>query len=757
MTTKKTAAQPRILVVDDNPVNLDVLVDHLEVQGYEVLVALGGLEALERVGYAQPDLILLDVMMPDLDGLETCRRLRQRPESRDIPVIFMTALADLDTKVSAFAAGGVDYVSKPFQVEELMARVKTHLSLRRTQVELIDQKQGLEAEVHARQAAEQSLRESELRHRRLFETAGDAIMVLDCDAHTIYDLNTRCGQMLGSSADEARGRYLEDIPAFQAAGGGRAVVEALRTSGQMKWDEWSWETADGATFSMEVVATTYRAGDRLLAQCTFRDIRARQEAEARVRYLAMHDALTGLPNRTLLMDRLNLAIAQSRRSQSQVALLLLDLDHFKHINDSLGHFVGDALLEEVARRLRTVLRESDTPARLGGDEFVVAASVVNGAEDAEALARRIIEAFRPVVTVGKHELHIGTSIGISLYPSDGDNAAALLQAADTAMYQAKKKGRGGYRLFTRDLSIAAERWHNLSNDLHGACERGEFVLHYQPQVSSATSEITGLETLLRWNHPTEGLVQPALFIPLLEEHGIMVEVGRWVLKTACAQNAAWQAQGLPPIRVAVNLSAQQFYRGDITRAVREALDESGLAAEWLELELTESLTLDDSDTTMRIMRELKALGVKLSLDDFGTGWSSLSYLKRFPLDRIKIDRSFVRDIVNDHSTAAIVHSILDLARSLDLDCVAEGVETTEQLDHLRGERCPGIQGFLFSKAIEAADIPAILKSGLKPVNADAGQAVISSPVTASIDAGATAGDPAPYSGSRTWDGNGTRA
>ncbi len=704
----------RILVVDDNPVNLGVLVDNLEVHGYEVLVALGGHEALDRVRFAKPDLVLLDVMMPDMDGFETCRRMKALADSRDIPVIFMTALTDVDSKVKAFASGGVDYVSKPFQIEELMARVRTHLSLRKAQLDLMAQKSDLEVEVAARHAAEDSLRDSEVRHRRLFETAADGILVLDCDANTIYDLNARCGQMLGVNPEEARGRYLEDIAAFRDMGG-KAIVEALRASGQMKWDEWSWQRPDGSSVSVEVLGTTYRAGPRLLAQCTFRDIRARKEAEARVRYLALHDALTGLPNRTLLMDRLTQSIASARRDGSQIGLLLLDLDHFKHINDSLGHFVGDALLEEVARRLRGVLRESDTPARLGGDEFVVAARLEKPG-DAEILAQRILEAFRPVAKVGRHDLHIGSSIGIALYPGDGDNPAALLQAADTAMYQAKKKGRGSYRLFTRDLSIAAERWHILSNDLHGACERGEFVLHYQPQVAADNSEITGFETLLRWNHPEQGLIQPGLFIPLLEEHGKMVEVGRWVMMSACRQNAAWQAQGLPKVRVAVNLSAQQFYRGDIVRTVRDALDDSGLDPEWLELELTESLTLDDTETTMRIMRELKALGVKLSLDDFGTGWSSLGYLKRFPLDRIKIDRSFVRDLVSDHSTAAIVHSILDLARSLDLDCVAEGVETTEQLERLRQERCPGIQGFLFSQAVEARAVPQMLEFGLRPMD-----------------------------------------
>ncbi len=707
------STMPRLLVVDDNPANLGVLVDHLERHGYEVLVALGGLEALERVRYAQPDLILLDVMMPDLDGFETCRRLKSQAHTRDIPVIFMTALTDIDSKVAAFAAGGVDYVGKPFQIEELLARVRTHLALRRAQLDLLAQKDSLETEITARHTVEASLKDSELNHRRLFETAGDGILVLDCEASTVHDLNAQCGRMLDSTATDVRGRHLDEIPALQAIGGGRAIVEALRNGGKMKWDEWSWQKADGSTVSVEVLGTTYRAGDRLLAQCTFRDIGARKEAEARVRYLAMHDALTGLPNRTLLMDRLNQAIVHARRDHTQVGLLLLDLDHFKHVNDSLGHFVGDGLLEEVSRRLRSVLREGDTPARLGGDEFVVAACGLSGPVDAEILAQRILEALEPVFRIEGHNLHVGSSIGISLYPGDGDNPAALLQAADTAMYQAKKKGRGSYRLFTRDLSMASERWHTLSNDLHGACERGEFVLHYQPQICLDTSAITGLEALLRWRHPVEGLIEPALFIPLLEEHGRMVEVGGWVLRTACAQNAAWQAQGLPKVRMAVNLSAQQFYRGDIVRTVADALAESGLAAEWLELELTESLTLDDTDMTLRIMDDLKAAGVRLSLDDFGTGWSSLAYLKRFPLDRIKIDRSFVRDIVNDASTAAIVHSILDLARQLQLDCVAEGVETTAQLEHLRAERCPGIQGFLFSKAVDAKDIPDMLSLGFQ--------------------------------------------
>lgn len=710
---KGAAPLPQILVVDDTPANLGVLVDHLEMHGYEVLVALGGEEALDRLRYAQPDLILLDVMMPGMDGFETCRRLKANAQTCDIPVIFMTALTNLESKVSAFGAGGVDYVTKPFQIEELVARVRTHIALRKAQMELLEQKSSLEAEVLARHTVEASLRDSEFRHRRLFETAGDAILIIDCDGRTVHDLNAQCAHILAMSVDEVRGCYLDDLPIFTTLGNAQLVLDALRQNTLMKWDEWSWERLDGVMVSVEVLCTTYRVGDKLLAQCTLRDVKARKEAEARVRYLAMHDALTGLPNRTLLMDRLGQAIARARRDGSQVGLLLLDLDHFKHVNDSLGHFVGDALLEEVAMRLRSVLRDSDTPARLGGDEFVIAAGDLSSVVDAEILARRIHAALEPEFQVDGHTLRIGTSIGISLFPGDGDSPSALLQAADTAMYQAKKNGRGNYRLFTSDLTMAAERWHTLSNDLHGACERGEFILQYQPQVSAKDSRITGLEALLRWHHPTEGLIQPGLFIPLLEEHGHLVEVGRWVLRTACAQNAAWQAQGLTKVRVAVNLSAQQFYRGDIVRTVRDALNESGLAPEWLELELTESLTLDDTDVTVRVMEELKAMGVKLSLDDFGTGWSSLAYLRRFPLDRIKIDRSFVRDIVNDRSTAAIVHSILGLARDLKLDCVAEGVETIEQLEHLRSENCAEIQGFLFSRAVGVAEIAELLSSGIE--------------------------------------------
>jgi diguanylate cyclase (GGDEF)-like protein/PAS domain S-box-containing protein len=444
------------------------------------------------------------------------------------------------------------------------------------------------------------------------------------------------------------------------------------------------------------------------------DITDRKRSEARIQHMALHDALTGLPNRVLLQDRLEQAIAFAVRNQKRVALLMLDLDRFKNVNDSRGHHVGDRLLEVVSNRLKECLRKSDTVARFGGDEFVVCLPMVRDDEEIKQVAQKILAAMVEPFLIEGHELQISGSIGICQYPTDGKSPEALLQFADAAMYQAKTKGRGNYCFFTQELNEDAKRRHKLEEGLHRACERGEFVLNYQPQVATDSSCLKGAEALLRWHHPEEGLISPTEFIPLLEELGLMAEVGTWVLRTACFQNAAWQKEGLPPIRMAVNVSAQQFHRGEIVRTVEETLRETRLNAEWLELELTESLTLDGSENTIQIMRDLKRMGVSLSLDDFGTGWSSLSYLRRFPLDRLKVDRSFMRDVPSQPAAKAIVRSILDLASNLGLSCVGEGVETQQQLSYLQTLSCSEIQGFLFSPAVSATEFSEMLRSETVP-------------------------------------------
>jgi diguanylate cyclase (GGDEF)-like protein/PAS domain S-box-containing protein len=450
------------------------------------------------------------------------------------------------------------------------------------------------------------------------------------------------------------------------------------------------------------------------------NITARKQAEARVQYMALHDALTGLPNRVLLEGRLTQAIALACRNQKSVAVLMMDLDRFKNINDSFGHYVGDRLLEALGKRLQGSLRDSDIVARLGGDEFIIGISMVADTRDIEIVAQKVLATLSEPCQIEGETLQIGASMGIAVYPADGENPEALLQCADAAMYEAKKRGRGTVCFFEPELTEATRRRQKLEKDLQQACSRGEFAVHYQPLVSVNEGRITGVEALLRWYHPEEGLISPSEFIPQLEELGLMVEVGEWVLRTACLQNVTWQKEGLPPVRVAVNLSAQQFYRGDITGTVDRALRETRLDPEWLELEITESLTLDESETTVEIMQDLKRIGVSLSLDDFGTGWSSLSYLRKFPLNRIKIDRSFMRDVALEPAAEAVVRSILRLGSNLGLDCVAEGVETQQQLDYLQREKCSEMQGFLYSAALPGAECGELMRSGVNsPVQTSA--------------------------------------
>ncbi len=442
-----------------------------------------------------------------------------------------------------------------------------------------------------------------------------------------------------------------------------------------------------------------------------RDITDRKQAELRIRYMAMHDTLTGLPNRSLLEDLLSHAIALAARNGKRVGVLMLDLDRFKSVNDSFGHHIGDRLLEAVAVRLRNCLRESDIIARLGGDEFVIGLPMVESNQDIEQVANKVLTTLNTSFEVEGHGLRIGASIGVCAYPADGESPRDLLQAADTAMYEAKNSGRGNYSFFTADLTDATRRRQKLEFDLQHALAREEFVLYYQPLVATETGGITGVEALLRWQHPEQGMIFPNQFVPQLEELGMMTEVGNWVLRTACAQNVAWQKAGIPPIRMMVNLSSTQFYRSHIAASVKKALDETGLDPKWLELELTESLMLDDSEATIKIMRTLKRLGVSLSLDDFGTGWSSLSYLRRFPIDRIKIDRSFLRDIASEPSAEAVVRSIMNLGRDLGLACVAEGVETSEQLNYFKQQKCEEVQGFLYSPAVPEEDCRVLLRAG----------------------------------------------
>jgi diguanylate cyclase (GGDEF)-like protein/PAS domain S-box-containing protein len=431
----------------------------------------------------------------------------------------------------------------------------------------------------------------------------------------------------------------------------------------------------------------------------FRDITARKVAEEQVQFLAFYDALTGLPNRRLLQDRLNQALASARRQKNKLGLLFLDLDRFKDINDSLGHSVGDLLLQEVAERLKRFAREQDTVARLGGDEFLIALTHVKDTPDAAVAAERLMDAMSAEFVIQGHSLHVSCSIGISIFPEHGADAETLIKNADAAMYSAKADGRNNFRFFTEDMNAQAVERLTLESGLRSALAKEQLFLMYQPQMDIATGRITGLEALLRWQHPELGLVPPDKFIRIAENSGLIVPIGEWVLRTACSQIRKWQDEGIPAVLVAVNVSAVQFRQEDFCELVRKVLGETGLAPQYLELELTESLLLTNADVMLSISQELKAIGVTLAIDDFGTGYSSFSYLRQFQVSKLKIDRVFIRDVAVNPDDAAITAAIISMAKSLRLKVIAEGVETEEQMSFLRDHQCDEIQGYYFSRPL----------------------------------------------------------
>jgi diguanylate cyclase (GGDEF)-like protein/PAS domain S-box-containing protein len=439
------------------------------------------------------------------------------------------------------------------------------------------------------------------------------------------------------------------------------------------------------------------------------DISERKTYEARIEYLADHDALTNLPNRNLLGDRITQAMAHVRRNGLLLALLFLDLDRFKDVNDSFGHAFGDALLLEVSGRIKQVVREGDTVARHGGDEFIILLTDIQQPQDVSAVALKIFSAFSTPFLISGHELFVSTSIGATLYPDDGDDLQSLLRNADTAMHRAKEEQGNAFQFYSREMSVRALERAKLESALRRALERKEFELFYQPKVDTGSGRIIGAEALIRWHHPDLGLVSPTRFIPMAEEIGLIVPIGDWVLHTACAQNKAWQDAGLPLISVSVNLSARQFSQEGLVESVAEALQNMGLDAKHLELELTESMVMNSAEQFITKLQELENLGVQLSIDDFGTGYSSLSYLKRFPLHHLKIDQSFVRDIATDADDAAITSSVIALGHSLNLKVIAEGVETEEQVAFLRSHHCDEMQGYYFSKPLPATEFASLLQ------------------------------------------------
>ncbi|OLP19295.1 hypothetical protein BST81_05930 [Leptolyngbya sp. 'hensonii'] len=473
------------------------------------------------------------------------------------------------------------------------------------------------------------------------------------------------------------------------------------------------ELKDGRV--LELYSSPQRLDDVVIGWVwSFRDVTERQRTEARMRYQALYDTLTGLPNRVLFHDRLSDALAQAGGREIQVAVLFLDLDRFKLINDTLGHAAGDLLLQEFAQRLRSCLRDSDVLARWAGDEFTLLIPRINGAEEAAAIAQRIMETLKPEFNLDGHLLRVTSSIGIAIYPQDGTDAETLLKHADAALYQTKEAGRNGYHFYTSTTNSAASAWLTLENHLNRALERQEFVLHYQPQVNLVTGEIIQMEALLRWQSPELGLVSPDQFIPLAEESGLILAIGEWVLRTACRQQRLWQESSLPSVGIGINLSGHQFKQPRLVESIHQILQETGMEPRYLELEITETTVMKDVDRTHLTLEELHQLGISIALDDFGTGYSSLNYLKKFPFHTLKIDQSFIAEVTTDTNDEAIVTAIIALGRVLKLKLVAEGVETREQAQLLQSLGCETMQGYLFSHPVPADRATELLQHRSSP-------------------------------------------
>ena len=588
------------------------------------------------------------------------------------------------------------------QVQQLV-RQRT-ADLRRTNRRLVE-------DMAARERAERALQQSEQRFRQLVSMSSDWYWEQDRELRFTMvtgGFTEKAGVAVESLLGKTRWEY---VPKLLESELGRAHVAQVRAHEPFANFEYQVVDAHGHTrwFCVNGQPVFNDGGALLGYRGTGSDITERKLTEQRVHHVAQHDVLTGLPNRSLLQDRLGQAIAHANRSGRAMWVMLIDLDRFKFVNDSMGHKAGDVLLMTVAARLSSSLRDTDTVARLSGDEFVVILSEHHDAPLSRERVQHVMDSVAQPVMLGPKEFFVTCSIGVAVYPSEGTPADSLIEHADIAMYSAKKMGRNNFQFYAASMNEESMERVRIESALRNALERKEFVLHYQPQVDLKSGQIVGMEALIRWQHPEMGMVPPVRFIGIAEETGLIVQIGAWVMRTACAQNKAWQDAGLGTLRVAVNLSARQFSAPDLLQSLESVLADTGLDPDCLEIELTESLFMSDVTPAVELLHRMKSLGVNLSIDDFGTGFSSLSYLSRFPIDVLKIDRSFVADITHDANDAAIVTSIIGLAHNLKLAVIAEGVETAAQLDYLRRHGCDEIQGYYFSKPLAAREFEGLLR------------------------------------------------
>jgi len=684
-----------ILYVEDDGVSREIVSQMIrrKLPGVNLIQAGNGQEGLDLFGKHSPDIILTDVRMPVMDGISMSREIKKL--NRDARIIVTTANSDIGQIMEAMDIGISQYVLKPIEQPRLLSAIELCIDSIRLEHQVRDQLGFIRKLSRTVEQSPVSIMITDPTGRIEYVNAGFTRL-------TGYTLEEAAGKSVLKSGGKAPKVYKQLWETIKEGGEWRGELRNRKKTGEPYW---------ASTSIFPLIDENGNITNFIAFQ---EDISAQKLAGRAIRRMAYYDSLTGLPNRLLFNELMHQSLAQARRRVRLMAVLFLDLDRFKVINDTLGHVVGDQLLQAAAQRLReSCRRERDIIARRGGDEFIILLPELDDTEEAVKVAQKILDAFCLPISLPENELFITTSIGISIFPHDGQDIETLIKNADMAMYRAKEGGRNRYHLYTPSIDENALERLELETSLRAALERNEFMIYYQPKVNIKTGQIVSLEALARWRHPEFGLVPPSQFIPLAEETGLIVPFGEWVLRTACAQNKAWQDAGYPHMSVSVNFSPRQFQQLNLAEMVVKVLEETHLEPRWLEIEITENIMLRGDDA-IATLRSLSDLGVQISIDDFGTGYSTFSYIKKLPIHSVKIDRSFVSDIASNVNDEAIASAMISMAQSLSMNVVAEGVETKEQLKLLDSLNCPEMQGHIFSRPLPAEELSRLLDGMNQP-------------------------------------------
>src|ERR1700686_4716366 len=687
-----------LLLIDNDASHVDVFTDALlnatdgPFQGECVKTLAEGIRRLRRKEFWA---IFLNLSLPDSQGMETFDKLALAVPG--VPTLIIAGAKDVAVALEALRHGAKDYLLEDHLDRDSFVRAIRNMAERQTAREMV--------------SAEKE------RAQMTLNSIGDAVLSTDLEGRVTY-LNVVAEKITGWTREEAAGKDVDDVFVIIDGNTREPCLNPLKTALEQNKPVGLTRHCilirrDGDEFAIEGSAAPIldQHGATTGAVIVFHDVSVARAMEVEMSHLAQHDTLTKLPNRTLLPYRLSQAITTGGRNGTRIAVLFVDLDGFKHINDSLGHAIGDRLLQSVAKRLLASVRPSDTVSRVGGDEFVVLLSEVAHAGDAGVKAGKMLAALNAPLEIDQHNLRVTASIGVTTYPEDGQETAMLIKNADLAMYQAKENGRNNYQFFEKDMNVRALERQSVEENLGFALDREELVMHYQPKIDLKTGEITGVEALIRWQHPTRGLIGPLQFISVAEDCGLMLPIGNWVLRESCRQAKAWQDAGLRPIEMAVNVSSVEFRNEDFLEGVRAILEETGLSPHYLGLELTESVLMQHAEFTVPVLKKLKAMGVRLAIDDFGTGYSSLSYLRQFPIDTLKVDQSFVNGINADTDDATIINAVINMGSNLKHRVIAEGVEKVEQVAFLQAHGCDEGQGYYFSRPVPAPQFAKLLEAG----------------------------------------------